>query len=199
MCNATFSRATPALVAAALLFFAGTARAQVEERTDTAGVGQDTTQQDTTEVQNPPGYRGMERDTTLFPPTGDDTTAGAVEDRVTGEYDDTTWQDTTAQDTADTQNPPGYRGMERDTTIFPPRDTAATGDTTGIDQQRTDTSTADTGTADTATTDTSTWKSGDTTATGQPKRAKHKKADSASHEQMTDSAYVAPDHDMPEH
>jgi len=59
-----------------------------------------------------------------------DSTAGAVEDRVTGTYDDSTWQDT-AQGR---QNPPGYRGMERpagDSTVA--GDTATAGDTAAAD------------------------------------------------------------------
>ena len=82
---------------------------------DTAGLDSavtdtsDTSATDTSGVQNPPGYRGMERDTTMFPDSGGPPAeAGQVEDRATGTYDDSTWQDTTGaeQDTA------GYRGME---------------------------------------------------------------------------------------
>lgn len=63
------------------------------------------------DVQNPPGYRGMERPTNVFPPDSgkDSPSAGAVEDRTTGSYDRNTWNDSTA----DVQNPAGYRGMER--------------------------------------------------------------------------------------
>lgn len=67
---------------------------------------------DTSEAQNPPGYRGMERPANVFPPdpaNGDSATAGQVEDRATGTYDDSTWQDTTGAQ----QNPAGYRGMGR--------------------------------------------------------------------------------------
>jgi hypothetical protein len=118
---------------------------------------QDTTQaqpSDTSEVQNPPGYRGMERDTTMVPPsatTGRDSLT-RVEDRATGTHDDSTWQDTTGGQ----QNPAGYRGMERPTG----------GDTS---------SAADTGsTADSsaAAADTS---AGDTTAVGQTTPRKSKK------------------------
>ena len=77
---------------------------------------------DTSGVQNPPGYRGMERDTTIFPDSGSaETSPGQVEDRATGTYDDSTWQDTTGA----AQNPAGYRGMGR-----APGDTAANTDTT---------------------------------------------------------------------
>jgi hypothetical protein len=84
-----------------------TAGTDTTAETDTSAVS-DTT--DTSAVQNPPGYRGMERDTTMFPEEGGDSaTAGQVEDRATGTYDDSTWQDTTGAE----QNPAGYRGMGR--------------------------------------------------------------------------------------
>lgn len=68
------------------------------------------------EVQNPPGYRGMERPVNVFPADSGksrDTSAGAVEDRVTGTYEDSAWKDTTGA----AQNPAGYRGMERPETL----------------------------------------------------------------------------------
>ena len=95
--------------------------------------GTDSLQQDSTkwgrqvdrdpEVQNPPGYRGMERPANL-PDSANarNTDPGAVEDRVTGTFDDTTWQDTTGT----AQNPAGYRGMGR-----APADTAANAESTG--------------------------------------------------------------------
>ena len=74
---------------------------------DTSGVS-DTT--DTSGVQNPPGYRGMERDTTMFPDEGGPpATPEQVEDRATGTYEDSAWRDTTGAE----QNPAGYRGMEQ--------------------------------------------------------------------------------------
>jgi hypothetical protein len=61
---------------------------------DTSDTTRDTT--DTSGVQNPAGYRGMERDTTVFPDSGAaPADPGAVEDQTTGTYDDSTWQDTT--------------------------------------------------------------------------------------------------------
>ena len=69
---------------------------------DTSGVS-DTT--DTSGVQNPPGYRGMERDTTMFPPEGGPPVSpDRAEDQTTGTYEDSA---------SANQNPPGYRGMER--------------------------------------------------------------------------------------
>lgn len=43
---------------------------------ETATVQRDST--DTSTVQNPPGYRGMERDTTIFPPAHDTVTTDTV-------------------------------------------------------------------------------------------------------------------------
>lgn len=74
---------------------------------DTSGVS-DTT--DTSKVRNPPGYRGMERDTTMFPPTGGPPASPEeAAGQTTGTYSDTASRDTTGAK----QNPPGYRGMER--------------------------------------------------------------------------------------
>lgn len=69
--------------------------------TDTSAVS-DTT--DTSGVQNPPGYRGMERDTTMFPPEGGPPASpDQAAEQTTGVYGDSAAAD---------QNPPGYRGME---------------------------------------------------------------------------------------
>ena len=74
---------------------------------DTSAVN-DTT--DTSGVQNPPGYRGMERDTTMFPAEGGPpATPEQVEDQTTGTYEDSAWRDTSGAE----QNPAGYRGMEQ--------------------------------------------------------------------------------------
>ena len=86
---------------------------------DTAAVG-DTS--DTSGVQNPPGYRGMERDTTIFPAEGGPpATPEEAAGQTTGTYGDSAWRDTSGAE----QNPPGYRGMER-----PAGDSAAGHDTT---------------------------------------------------------------------
>ena len=95
---------------------------------DTSGVDTSATRDttDTSDVQNPPGYRGMERDTTMFPDSGGPPEdAGAVEDRATGTYDDSTWQDTTGAE----QNPAGYRGMETSADSAGDADTTSVGDT----------------------------------------------------------------------
>ncbi|MGH7581225.1 MAG: hypothetical protein ACREM9_13680 [Gemmatimonadales bacterium] len=93
---------------------------------DTSATG-DTT--DTSGVQNPPGYRGMERDTTIFPDEGGPpATPGQVEDAATGTYEDSSWQDTT--DAA--QNPAGYRGMGDVTDSAHMGDSAHKGDSTTV-------------------------------------------------------------------
>jgi hypothetical protein len=125
-----YSPGTRALALAVGLLFAAAAPALAQDTTemggapidsaapeagaiDTAGVDSaatdtpDTSATDTSGVQNPPGYRGMERDTTMFPDSGGPPAeAGQVEDQATGTYDDSTWQDTTGAE----QNPAGYRG-----------------------------------------------------------------------------------------
>jgi hypothetical protein len=74
---------------------------------DTAGVDtaavRDTT--DTSNVQNPPGYRGMERDTTMFPPQGGDSASpGRIKGEATGTY-----EDSASRDTSDAGENDGYR------------------------------------------------------------------------------------------
>jgi hypothetical protein len=60
---------------------------------DTSAANDTSTVSDTTDtsaVQNPPGYRGMERDTTMFPPdSGQAATPEQVENQTTGTYEDT--------------------------------------------------------------------------------------------------------------
>lgn len=102
------------------------------------GTGADTSAQGDTSatsgVRNPPGYRGMERDTTIFPPSDDQQQdAGRIEGQATGTYSDTAWQDTTGAD----QNPPGYRGMERPAGLDTTRSDTGKADgqdTTGADR-----------------------------------------------------------------
>jgi len=111
--------------------------------TDEAAAARDTTTTDTLSGQNPPGYRGMERDTTIAPPSEQQPSDTFLQNQGTG----------TPQDTS------GYSGAERV-------------DTTGQAQQgqvdttsfRTDTTGA-AGAGDTTsmTRDSSWSKSGDTT------------------------------------
>ncbi len=82
------------------------------ETTDTLRIKGDTSgrQTDTSGVQNPPGYRGMERDTTIFPDSGGPPpSAQESQNQTTGTYSDSAWRDTSGA----AQNPAGYRGMER--------------------------------------------------------------------------------------
>ncbi len=85
---------------------------------DTSAV-RDTT--DTSGVENPPGYRGMERDTTIFPPDSGNapTDAGAVEDQSSGTYDDSAAQDSAraARDAAEASG------------VYAPTETAGATDT----------------------------------------------------------------------
>jgi len=92
-------------------------------RTDEAGAARDTTSTRDTlggETQNPPGYRGMERDTSIAKPQEQTPTDTFLQRQGTG----------APQDTA------GYSGVERvDTTsgAAAPRDSSAVGrDTTGM-------------------------------------------------------------------
>jgi hypothetical protein len=112
-------RSTAGLAAVALLFGAmacagNTAGREGEDETAAA--------QDTSEVQNPPGYRGMERDTTLVPP--DTQPADTfLQEQGTGVPEDTA----------------GYSGLEQpDTTGAAAGDTSGAGwsdttSTTGVD------------------------------------------------------------------
>jgi hypothetical protein len=92
-------------------------------RTDEAGAARDTTSTRDTlggETQNPPGYRGMERDTTIAKPQEQTPTDTFLQRQGTGAPQDTS----------------GYSGIERvDTTsgAAAPRDTSAVGrDTSGM-------------------------------------------------------------------
>lgn len=76
------------------------------QETGTAVLERDSTAVDTT--QNPPGYRGLERDTTMVPPHAQQPV-------------DTFLQNQGANPRADTA---GYSGIERDTTKKAPTDTA---------------------------------------------------------------------------
>jgi hypothetical protein len=77
------------------------------------------------EVQNPPGYRGMERAIETFPADsteqGDSTAAAGATNRVNQ------MQRQDSLESGAEQNPPGYRGMERPAGL----DTISAGDTTG--------------------------------------------------------------------
>lgn len=98
--NSSTRYAAIAVLVGALACAGNTAR---EADTDEAAAARDTTTTDTLggQAQNPPGYRGMERDTTIAPPTDQTPSDTFLQQQGQGE----------PQDTA------GYSGMERvDTT-----------------------------------------------------------------------------------
>jgi hypothetical protein len=106
-------RSTAGLATAAMLFGTLACAGGMAREDDTAAA------QDTTEAQNPPGYRGMERDTTQVPtdsqPTPSDT---FLQQQGTGVPEDTA----------------GYSGLEHpDTSGAAAQDTSGAGwsDTTG--------------------------------------------------------------------
>jgi len=97
--------------------------------TDETAAARDTTTSDTLgQAQNPPGYRGMERDTTIAPAAEQQPSDTFLQNQGVGAPQDTSGYsgaervDTTAQ-----ANP---AGAARDTTGLTPTDTAWT-DTTG--------------------------------------------------------------------
>ena len=72
-------------------------------------------QQDTAQVtEPPPGYSGMERDTTIFPPdSGQAATPEQVENQTTGTYEDTA-SDTTQGDAYREERPPAADSAAHD-------------------------------------------------------------------------------------
>jgi len=117
--------------------------------TDEAAAARDTTS-DTLGVQNPPGYRGMERDTTIAPPAEPQPSDTFLEKQGMGTPQDTAGYsgaervDTTGQ--APSYNQPGQvdttslrsdttgmPGMGRDTTSMTDTSWTKAGDTTGYD------------------------------------------------------------------
>ena len=108
------NRSTAGLATVAMLFgtlACASGMARGEEETGAA--------QDTSEVQNPPGYRGMERDTTQVPSEGQPTPSDTfLQEQGTGVPEDTA----------------GYSGLEHpDTSGAATEDTSGAGwsDTTG--------------------------------------------------------------------
>ncbi len=131
--------AAMAVLVGALACAGNTAR---DTENDEAAAARDTTTSDTLggQAQNPPGYRGMERDTTIAPPSQQPSDTflenqGMVTPQDTSGYSGAERVDTTGQ-----ANP---AGAARDTTSMTPTDTSWTesaGDTTGYNpsQQPTD-------------------------------------------------------------
>jgi hypothetical protein len=90
------------------------------KKKSTPQAGPDTTGADSTrwgydvdrkpEVQNPPGYRGMERPVNVLPPDSAKSDSGAAAN-ATSRVNQMQRQDSISG--REQQNPPGYRGMER--------------------------------------------------------------------------------------
>jgi hypothetical protein len=130
--NSTTRYATLAAIVGALACAGNKARTDENPQPDERAAARDTTSgRDTLngQVQNPPGYRGMERDTTVAPPTQQTPSDTFLQNQGEG----------TPQDTA------GYSGIERDTTHAQPgrtdttgygRDTSAVRDTSGMSGMR---------------------------------------------------------------
>lgn len=129
--------------------------ARTAEDPDQAAAARDTTS-DTTGVENPPGYRGMERDTAIAPQPQQEQGDTFLQNQGQGqpqdtsgysgmERTDTSWADTTgaaagARDTsgawgADTSaaNPTGVDTSSVDRTGIDTTGQSRTGDTTGYD------------------------------------------------------------------
>ena len=90
--------------------------------TDETAAARDTTSGDTLgQVQNPPGYRGMERDTTIAPPTGQQPSDTFLQNQGVGAP-----QDTSGYSGAERVDPTGQAnpaGAARDTMSMTPTDT----------------------------------------------------------------------------
>ena len=101
------------------------------EDTDQAAAARDTTR-DSAGVQNPPGYRGMERDTTIAPPTQQQPSDTFLQNQGVGTPQDTSgYSGAERVDTTGQANP---AGAARDTMNMNPTDSAwakPSGDTTG--------------------------------------------------------------------
>jgi len=127
--NSSTRFAAMAVLVGALACAGNTAR-----DTDETAAARDTTTSDTLggQVQNPPGYRGMERDTTIAPPTEQQASDTFLQNQGVGAP-----QDTSGYSGAERVDPTGQAnpaGAARDTTSMTPTDTSWTksgGDTTG--------------------------------------------------------------------
>jgi hypothetical protein len=133
--------------AAMAIMVGALACARNKAETDETAAARDTTTADTT--QNPPGYRGMERDTTMAPPSAQQPSDTFLQNQGQGQPQDTTGYsgaervDTTGQanpsDTTGAYNQPGQdttgaAGAGHDTTGMAPADSSwkkPSGDTTG--------------------------------------------------------------------
>ena len=107
-----------------------------EPDTDEAAAARDTTSSDTLggDAQNPPGYRGMERDTTVTP-TGQESSDSFLQNQGTGGAQDTSgYTGAERVDTTGQANPQYDQPGQTDTTSFRSDTTGAAGvgDTTSM-------------------------------------------------------------------
>ncbi len=125
--NSSTRFAAMAVLVGALACAGNTAR-----DTDETAAARDTTTSDTLggQVQNPPGYRGMERDTTIAPTAEQQPSDTFLQNQGVGAPQDTSgYSGAEVVDTTGQANP---AGAARDTTSMTPTDTSWTsGDTTG--------------------------------------------------------------------
>jgi hypothetical protein len=144
--------AAMAALVGALACAGNTAR---DSETDEAAAARDTTTTDTLGGQNQPGYRGMERDTTIAPPSDQQPSDTFLQNQGVGGVQDTSGYsgaervDTTGQGNQDNQQ------GQTDTTSFQTDTTSFQNDTTGAAGAAGDTTSM--------TRDTSWSKKGDTT------------------------------------
>jgi hypothetical protein len=126
-----------AVLVGALACAGNTAR---DEGTDEAAAARDTTTTDTLggQAENPPGYRGMERDTTIAPAERQPSDTFLQKQGVGGAQDTSGYTGAERIDTTGQANQPS----QTDTTAFP-RDTTGAVDTTSM-TPGTDTSWTDT-------------------------------------------------------
>jgi hypothetical protein len=113
-----------AVLVGALACAGNTAR---DEGTDEAAAARDTTTTDTLGGQNPPGYRGMERDTTIMPVERQPSDTFLQNQGVGGAQDTSGYTGAERIDTTGQANQPS----QTDTTAFP-RDTTGAVDTTSM-------------------------------------------------------------------
>ena len=129
------------------------------------------------QVQNPPGYRGMERDTTMNPPTQPSASDTFLQKQGEGTPQDTSGYSGIERDTSSQHNQPGQTdttGFRRDTTSG----AAGAGDTTGMNgmrdssTMRTDTTQSQSSQNQSGLDSTGTSRTGDTTGYNQSQQAR---------------------------
>jgi hypothetical protein len=84
------------------------------------------------DVQNPKGYRGMERPVEMFPPDSAESHDSAAAAGATGRVNEMRRQD--SLESSPDQNPPGYRGMERPAGVDSTADDTVARDTAAVQE-----------------------------------------------------------------